>query len=185
MRSGPSLEYRIIDFLRSGTHLEVSKESGEWVLVKVQGKQGWIQSQYTTDEPIARDRLAKAQKVISDLQSENSSLKTQLSSTQQELNGLKSDHRKVTSSTTQLQKELDHIQQISRNAMTTEAAYRQLQEEAELLKVDLEKLKVENIRLTEDNFSDGIKWGAGAVFFGVIIAWLISKSSAKKRRSEW
>ena len=69
--------------------------------------------------------------------------------------------------------------------MTTEAAYRQLQEESELLKVDLEKLKVENVRLSEDNIAEGIQWGAAAVLLGVILAWLISKSTAKKRRSEW
>ena len=185
MRSGPSLEYRIISFLRSGTPLEVSKKSGNWLLVKARGKQGWIESQYTTDKPIARNLLAQAEKEISRLQAENANLTTEFASTQQELSGLKSDHKKITSSTTQLQKELDHIQQISRNAMTTEAAYRQLQEESELLKVDLEKLKVENVRLSEDNIAEGIQWGAAAVLLGVILAWLISKSTAKKRRSEW
>ncbi len=185
MRSGPSVEYRIIDFLRSGTSLELMKVSGEWIQVKAKGKEGWIQSQYTSETPIARAQLTKALQQIQALQQENSTLKKQLGSTQQELNGLKSDHRQVTTSTEKLQKELDHIQQISRNAITTEAAYRQLQEESELLKVDIEKLKVENIRLSEDNLAEGIQWGAAAVLLGVILAWLISKSSAKKRRSEW
>ena len=101
------------------------------------------------------------------------------------MDGLKSDHNKISNSTEKLQQELDRIQKVSRNAIATEAAYRQLQEEAELLKVDIEKLKVENIRLSEDNLKQGIQWGAGAVLLGVILAWLISKSSTKKRRSEW
>ncbi|MCG8537720.1 MAG: TIGR04211 family SH3 domain-containing protein [Pseudomonadales bacterium] len=185
MRSGPSVEYRIIDFLRSGTQLETIKESGEWIQVRTRGKEGWIQSQYTTTTPIARDQLQTALQEIEALKQENGALKQKLSNTQQELGGLKSDHNKVTNSTEKLQKELDRIQQVSRNAITTEAAYRQLQEESELLKVDIEKLKVENIRLSEDNLADGIKWGAAAVLLGVILAWLISKSSAKKRRSEW
>ncbi|MBA53268.1 MAG: hypothetical protein CMK89_02330 [Pseudomonadales bacterium] len=185
MRTGPSVEYRIIDFLRSGTSMEVLKESGEWIMIRTDGKEGWIQSQYTTEEPIARDQLARALKQIQSLQSENSSLKSQLSETRSELGGLKSDHNKMSNSTEKLQQELDRIQKVSRNAIATEAAYRQLQEEAELLKVDIEKLKVENIRLSEDNLKEGIQWGAGAVLLGVILAWLISKSSAKKRRSEW
>ncbi|MEE2731480.1 MAG: TIGR04211 family SH3 domain-containing protein [Pseudomonadota bacterium] len=185
MRTGPSVEYRIIDFLRSGTSMEVLKESGEWIQVRIGDKEGWIQSQYTSDEPIARDQLARALKQIQSLQSENGALKSQLGETRSELGGLKSDHNKMSSSTEKLQQELDRIQKVSRNAIATEAAYRQLQEEAELLKVDIEKLQVENIRLAEDNLKEGIQWGAGAVLLGVILAWLISKSSAKKRRSEW
>ena len=129
--------------------------------------------------------MARAQKQINSLQTENSALKAQLAETRTELGGLKSDHSKMSNSTEKLQQELDRIQKVSRNAIATEAAYRQLQEEAELLKVDIEKLKVENIRLSEDNLKEGIQWGAGAVLLGVILAWLISKSSAKKRRSEW
>lgn len=185
MRTGPSVEYRIIDFLRSGTSLQVLKESGEWIQVRANDKEGWIQSQYTSEEPIARDQLEKALKEMQALKQENANLKSRLSETQSELGGLKSDHSKMSNSTEKLQQELDRIQKVSRNAIATEAAYRQLQEEAELLKVDIEKLKVENIRLSEDNLKAGIQWGAGAVLLGVILAWLISKSSTKKRRSEW
>lgn len=185
MRTGPSVEYRIIDFLRSGTRLTVIKESGEWIQVQANGKEGWIQSQYTSEETIARDQLANALKEIQSLKQENGDLKNQLSSTKQELNSLKSDHNKISTSTEKLQQELDRVQKVSRSAIATESAYRQLQEEAELLKVDIEKLKVDNIRLSEDNLKGGIQWGAGAVLLGVILAWLISKSTAKKRRSEW
>ncbi|RLT93138.1 MAG: TIGR04211 family SH3 domain-containing protein, partial [Ketobacter sp.] len=103
MRTGPSVEYRIIDFLRSGTSMEVLKESGEWIMIRTDGKEGWIQSQYTTEEPIARDQLARALKQIQSLQSENSSLKSQLSETRSELGGLKSDHNKMSNSTEKLQ----------------------------------------------------------------------------------
>ena len=185
MRSGASLEYRIIDFLRSGTRLETLQESGDWILVRTGGKQGWIQSQYTSEEPIARDQLAAAFKQVDSLKKENESLKEQLNTSRSELGGLKSDHNKMSSSTEKLQEELDRIQKVSRNAMATETAYRQLQEEAELLKVDIEQLKVENVRLSEDNLKAGIQWGVGAVILGIILAWLISKSTAKKRRSEW
>lgn len=185
MRSGPSNEYRIIDFLRSGTKMETLQESGEWILVRTGGKQGWIQSQYTSEEPIARDQLTAAFRQVAALKKENETLKSELAGAQQELGTIKSDHNKMSSSTEKLQEELERIQKVSRNAMSTEAAYRTLQEEAEMLKVDIEKLKVENVRLEEDNLKQGIQWGAGAVLLGVILAWLISKSTAKKRRSEW
>ena len=185
MRSGPGNEYRITQFLNSGTKLESLQESGDWVEVKAGGNQGWIQKQYTTDQPIAREMLTKALSEMDALKKENQTLKQQLSSTDSQFKELKSTHTKMSDSTEHLQKELDKIQQTSRNAIATESAYRALQEETELLKVDLEKLRMENIRLEDNNVADGIKWGIAAVLFGVLLAWLISKSTGKKRRSEW
>ncbi len=185
MRSGPTLGYRIIDFLSSGTQLELLKTQDDWIKVRADGKEGWIQEQYTTDQPIARDKLKQAAQEIQSLRTENAELKKQLNSTESNYSELKSEHRQVSASTEKIQKELDRIQKISRDAIATETAYRALQEEAELLKVEIEKLKLENVRLDEDNFSDGIRWGAAAVLLGVLLAWMISKSSARKRRSEW
>lgn len=185
MRTGPSTGHRIIDFLPSGTALEVIGEQGEWLHVRTGSKEGWIQSQYTTPDMIARDRLERALREIGTLKAENKALKEELGGVRNELNSVKSDYEKVSGSATDLQKELSRITTISRTAVETEAAYRRLQEETEMLKVDMEKLRVENVRLKDDNFSKGIQWGMGAVLLGVILAWLISKTTGRKRRSEW
>ena len=185
MRTGPGNQYRIIDFLLSGTSMQLEETNGDWIKVKTGDKEGWIQSQYTVDQPIARDRLVAAQKQIASLQAENKKLSDQLNTTSAELSKVKSDFDKVSGSATSLEKKLNQVTNISHNAIETESAYRKLQEENELRKVDMEKLKVENVRLKDDRFTDGIKWGAAAVLLGVILAWLISKSAGRKRRSEW
>jgi len=185
MRTGPTTGHRIIDFLSSGTALQVLGEQDGWIHVRAGDKEGWVQSQYTSPDMTARDKLERAMREISTLKTENGSLKEQLSTTQSELGSVKSNYEKVSGSATDLQKELNRIATVSRTAVETEAAYRKLQEETELLKVDMEKLRVENVRLKDDNFSKGIQWGMGAVLMGVILAWLISKTAGRKRRSDW
>lgn len=185
IRTGPTTGHRIIDFLPSGTALQVIGEQGEWLHVKVGDKEGWLQSQYTSAEITARDKLERALREINTLKTENKNLKEQIGTTQSELASVKSNYETVSSSATDLQKQLSSITTASRNAVETEAAYRKLQEDTELLKVDMEKLRVENVRLKDDNFSKGIQWGMGAVLLGVILAWLISKTTGRKRRSEW
>ena len=185
MRSGPSMSHRILDFLSSGTSLQVVKEEGDWVQIKVGEKEGWVQAQYTSPTPSARDRLERSLRDMETLKNENKSLREQLKSTQDSLGSVKSDFQKVSGSATDLQRELDRITNVSRTHIETEMAYRQLQEDTELLKVDLEKLKVENARLVDDNRKEGIKWGAGAVILGMFLTWLISKSMGRKRRSSW
>lgn len=185
MRSGPTTGHRILDFLPSGTAMQVLSEQGEWIQVRVGDKEGWVQVQYTTPDMIARDKLERALREIGTLKTENKNLRDQLNTTQGELGNVKSNFDKVSGSATDLQKELSRITSISRTAVETEAAYRKLQEDTEMLKVDMEKLKVENVRLKDDNFNKGIQWGMGAVLMGVILAWLISKVSSRKRRSDW
>jgi len=185
MRSGAGTEYRILDFLKSGTSMEKLQESGDWVQVRVGEKEGWVKAEYVAAEPVARDQLERALKEIARLKSDNANINDQLKSSNSELNTTKSNYEKASGSATDLQKELNRVANLSRNHIATDAAYRQLQEDTELLKVDLEKLKVENARLVDDKRLEGIKWGAGAVLLGMLLTWLISKSAGKKRRSEW
>lgn len=185
MRSGPTNSHRILGYLPSGAALQVVSEEGDWIQVKSGEKEGWVQAQYTTPTMSSRDRLERALRDIDNLKNDNKALKEQLGTAQNELGGVKSDYQKVSGSATNLQKELDRIANINRTQIETEAAYRQLQEDTELLKVDLEKLKVENARLVDDNKREGIKWGAGAVILGMLLTWIISKSMGRKRRSSW
>lgn len=185
LRSGAGNQYRILDFLKSGTAMEKLGEEGDWVQVRTGDREGWVRGEYLTPEPASRDQLERALKEIGRLKADNGNLSDQLKLTTSELNTLKSNYEKVSGSTTDLQKELNRVANVSRNAIATDAAYRQLQEDAELLKVEIEKLKVENARLADDKQLEGIKWGAGAVILGMFLTWLISRSAGKKRRSEW
>lgn len=185
LRSGAGNQFRILDFLKSGTPLEKLQEDGDWVQVQTGEKEGWVRAEYLSPEAAARDQLERAKKEIGRLKTENTDLSGQLKLSQSELGTLKSNYDKVSGSTTDLQKELNRVANIHRNAIATDAAYRQLQEDAELLKVEIEKLKVENARLVDDNKLEGIKWGMFAVVLGMLLTWIISKSLGKKRRSEW
>lgn len=85
----------------------------------------------------------------------------------------------------QLQQELTRIQTLSKDAIAIDAAFRRLREENELLKVEIETLKLDNIRLAENNTARGIRWGTAAVLVGVLLAWVISQVSTRKRRDSW
>ncbi|MCG8311814.1 MAG: TIGR04211 family SH3 domain-containing protein [Pseudomonadales bacterium] len=187
LRAGPTNGYKIINFLRSGSELKVLDESsdGKWVKVQYRSQTGWIQSQYLTDQPVAADLLVDANAKLQSTLQENQSLKSKLLATETELRDLKAMRSKLDTSNSTLQKELENLQRVSKNAINTERSYRQLQENTELLKVELENLKAENAILSEDNLKEGIKWGIIAVFVGALLAVMIPKMSGRKRRNEW
>ena len=187
MRAGPTNGYKILNFLPSGTRLEVLGETddGAWTKVQYGSQTGWLQSQYLTDTPIAKDRLETANRRLNTLEQENTELKQRLAETEAKLNELQAIRGKLDSSNNTLQEELENLQRISKNAVNTERSYRKLQESTELLKVELENLKAENAILGEDNLKEGIKWGIIAVIAGALMAVMIPKMSGRKRRSEW
>ncbi len=186
MRAGPTNGYKILNFLPSGSKLEVLEESEDgWSKVRYGSQTGWIQAQYLTETPIARDQLEVANRRLKTLENENTELKTRLAEAESRLKELQSIRGKLDSSNSTLQEELENLQRISKNAVNTERSYRKLQESTELLKVELENLKAENAILGEDNLKEGIKWGIIAVIAGALMAVMIPKMSGRKRRSEW
>ena len=51
MRTGPSIENKIIEMLSTGTKLQVVEERGDWILVKSpKNEEGWIFKRYASDE---------------------------------------------------------------------------------------------------------------------------------------
>ena len=109
LRSGAGNQYRILDFLKSGTAMEKLGEEGDWVQVRTGDREGWVRGEYLTPEPASRDQLERALKEIGRLKADNGNLSDQLKLTTSELNTLKSNYEKVSGSTTDLQKELNRV----------------------------------------------------------------------------
>lgn len=187
MRAGPTTGFRIINFLRSGTPVEVisTAEDGEWVQVRALGREGWVQSQYLSKERIARDLLDEAQQRAVTLQQRVQALTTQLTTAQAELKQLRDIQQQMQAAEQAVRQELEELQLVSRDAIETSRNFQAQTAHIKLLEVDLEKLSQENLKLKENSMVDGIKWGAISVIAGALLALMIPKMTTRKRRSDW
>ena len=122
LRSGQSFKHRIVHKgLVSGTPLTIIglNEDETYSHVRTrQGIEGWIQTQYLSNEPSARNQLAS-------ITAQNTQLKAQKSTLAQEFSALKKQHddaqaqiKKLTQINLKRQKELSDIKDISANAIT-------------------------------------------------------------------
>lgn len=154
MRSGPTNRYRVTGRLVAGTPIEVlaSDTANESSQVRTaDGEEGWIQSQYITEQPTVRALYAE-------LQTEHEALKQELSDTKQQV----ADKQNVITLNDQLQ------QQVS-----------ELQNESDTLRQQNELLKG---RFHKDVFYAG----AFVLLVGMLISWVLSRFSMKRRqRSGW
>ncbi|MEE4360252.1 MAG: TIGR04211 family SH3 domain-containing protein [Pseudomonadales bacterium] len=185
MRTGPTFQNRIIDFLPSGTPITVLEEQDDWLRIRARDKEGWIQAQYTTDQPVARDQLAAARRELARAREERDALKARLEDVQGEAGDLGSAYAEATSEAERLRVELARVRDTSARALETAAALDALQGEAATLRNQVETLTADNVRLASDNRAEGIKWGAAAVLLGSLLAWIISAIGGRRRRSDW
>lgn len=185
MRTGPSFEYRIIEFLSSGMPVTVLETREDWIRVRSGGEEGWIQSQYTTGTPVAADRLDAVQAELARLRPERDALAEELTAARQEAAVLRVEGAEAVTALEQSRAALQELRRTSAEAVETAAALRALRGEAAALRDRLEALERDNLALTTDNRIEGLKWGAGAVALGIVLAMIVSALSRRRRRSEW
>ena len=181
VRTGPNLDSKIVQLLKSGSKLEKLKEDGDWINVRTEtGKEGWVLKRYLTVEtPIKvkfedfkaknADLVEKADKIdaiVGKYEEENKNLRKTLAA-------LQGDNAKI-------KQEFDALTQANANVADLAKKYQDLKDSVEAGKSDADKLKRENEMLRD--LSD-VKWfvaGGGVFFAGWVFGYLLGRSSRKK-----
>lgn len=186
LRSGPSGEHRIIHWgLPSGMTLEVLEdESAQFTRVRTEdGMEGWIPSQYLVAEPVAADRLARAESEIERLESllggDTSILAAELEEARQEA------RRNAESAETvfALEAQLEEIRRVSASAIATQEENVRLAEANAALRREHEDLEARTERLQGEVDMWWMLAGGGLILAGLLLGiWLGSRS---RRRSGW
>lgn len=186
LRRGPSNGHKIINAaLPSGLALEVLGEDSAAGFTQVRtpnGTEGWIQTQFLVNQPIAKERLAAATKRIE-------TLETQLKSTRenyQDVRGARTEIEgkasELTKENQKLQTEIAEIRRVSATAITQFQENKQLKTDNESLQTQVTQLS-DQVRSLERNAM--LKWflaGGGLVLAGFVLgAWIKSRP----KRSSW
>ncbi|MGK0440654.1 MAG: SH3 domain protein [Pseudohongiellaceae bacterium] len=188
LRSGQSFKHRIVHKgLVSGTPLSILEVSEDetYSMVKTQnGIEGWLQTQYLSDEPSARNQLTAIQDKNAKISSKNSELRKELKSIKKQHSNAKLTVSKLTKSRQGAEKELTAIKAISANAITLDRDNKALLQKKQELQNEVDMLKADNQRLNDNLDNGDFLNGAFAVLIGVFITLLVPRLWPSKS-SEW
>jgi SH3 domain protein len=186
LRRGPSTEYRILRYLEAGDRVEVLEQSEGFSRIKVSGQdtEGWMPTASLIAEPIARDRLAAAERTATTarerataLEEQNRELERNLAATRAELEQTKASHGTVS-------RELAEIRTASANVVKLHDDNASLQQRLVQRDLQVEQLTTENSRLAARSNQNWFVVGAAVLLGGIVIG-LVAPTLRRKRRSDW
>lgn len=188
LRTGETNAYRIRLNLKSGSPLEVldvNPESGYSKVVTKGGTEGYILTRYLVNTPIAKHRLAQAQKQLASLKEKNKKLLSGQSSAQKNASELSRENQSLQTANSKLEKELNYVKEVSGNAISINQRNQQLIEENQQLKNKIDLLTSDNDRLKDDANNQFFMLGAGAILLGLVLGLVLPSLKPKRKDTGW
>lgn len=187
LRRGPSNEYLIIRNIEAGSAVEVLEQNNDGysrVRVVEGGAEGWVLTRFLANETSARDRLAVAERSLSNSRGRVSELEQQIASLTSELGSTKSELEQTRSASGQVSQELASIKTASANVVEIRDQNESLRQKLTDRERQVEQLTAENAALSSRTTQNWFIVGAGVLFGGIVIG-LVAPSLRRKRRSDW
>lgn len=187
MRTGQGTQYKIAAMLPSGTPVEVLEQNPETGYSHVRtpaGEDGWVLTQYLQNQPIARERIAAAEKRAQQLAQQNAELKQQHNELQQQSGQQSGTIEQLTKKNQQLSEQLDRLQKVAAHPMQLANQNQQLRERSVTLEKDLQLVKQENQVLKDRSEREWFVAGAGVLLFGMLLGFVLPKLRGR-RKSSW
>lgn len=188
LRTGPSNQNRILRNLPAGTVLEVLEVQPDAGYARVreaqQGSEGWVLTQYLTDEPIARDLLMRSEASLAAAQSRIAELQAQVRELSGELSATRQNLEEVQGQSAEVSNELVDVRSASANAIALRDQNEQLRRRLIERDAQLEQLTARNAELAARTRQDWFVIGAGVLLAGIVVG-LVAPTLRRRKRTNW
>lgn len=187
LRTGPSLEHRIVRMLPAGeqvTVLATDTDSG-YARVRAGQVEGWVLSRQLSDQPSANERLTVAQQNLARLGTEKDALDRQLQALRDRHAQTVSERDMLQASNQRLSRELDTIKRTAARTLEIVQQNEDLRSEAQEVQGQLAALRKERDELRDGTARDWFLVGAGVIVLGIVIGLILPRLHFRRRASSW
>ncbi len=179
LRSGASNAHRIIHRgIPSGTQLTIlatDEEAGFTQVRTAGGLEGWLTSQYLVEEPIARVKLAAAEKRLKNLKAKIAKDRESHASIQTEHKETVGTNKTLNSQVEALTKELAELKLVSAEPIKEHARNVELIQQNTLLVGQVEELSSKTRELEKNVQLQWLLYGGALVLIGLIFGLILKK----------
>lgn len=189
LRTGPSVQNKIIAALPSGTSLQVLRGDAGNAHSQVQtqaGEIGYVLTRFLSDVPAAKNRLKALESQLKQLQSKPNEIRSLLLAAQTDNRKLSQENRQYQDDFNKIKADYDRLRSISKDSANLADDNQRLNSEVQQLLLQLDDIRIQNESLKDNSERKWFMLGAFAVGVGLFFGWILS--FAKKRRrnvSSW
>ena len=186
VRTGQGQTYQIIKTLESGTHVKVleTTDTGYTRIETNDGTEGWVRTQYLAKEPVASEKLVRAEAKLLKTRTALKKVKEDFAILSKEHKTLSNTQTTLSADKKQLDTELARLNEVAKKPIILDRQNRQLQQKNVTLEKDLQRLNQENHSLKDRSQREWFIAGALVLFGGIVLGILIPKLRGRKR-STW
>lgn len=190
LRGGQSIEHRILHRgLQSGTELErleVNDETG-YSRVRTQGGlEGWLQTQYLVEEPIASTQLEGVETKLEQLEAEHQQTLLRLREANETTETVSGNQALLNDENSTLREELEALTALSSNVVAIDEENKRLAVDRQDLLGEIEALNRQNQSLSDDRAQEWFLRGAGTVLIGLLFGfWVGRRIYSRRTASGW
>lgn len=181
MRTGPGVDNKVVQTLRSGARIEKLREEGEWALIRAEnGREGWVLKRYLSADIPSKVQFEEYRTRNAELIEKAGRIEAIIGKHEEESRQQARNLAALQAENTRLKQEYDLLSQANANVAELAKRHQDLKAANEATRQEAEKLARENQSLRD--ISD-VKWfvaGAGVFFGGWVFGYLIGRSVRKK-----
>ena len=190
LRGGESTKHKIIHRgIRSGTPLErlqTNEQTGYTRVRTADGLEGWLQTQYLVDEPIASTQLDEVKSEMRSLDKQHQQTLLSLRETREAKESLTREQENLSDQNARLVEDLATITTLSGNVIAIDEKNKQLSEERDALRQQISDLNELTDALSDDRAQQWFLGGAGVLLIGLLLGfWLGRRIYHKRYNGGW
>lgn len=173
--------------LKAGLRLTVKETQDGWSHVTTPGGlDGWLESQYLVNQPIAKTRIAEFQKQNERYRTQHAEMSAELKAARSEIEQLSTELAEIQAESEDTANKLAEIREVSANAVKLHTQNQDLLKQNKMLQSEIDVLKATTAQMASSHTQKWFLYGALAVFFGALLSVLLPHLKKKKRGySEW
>lgn len=181
VRTGASLDHRIVAMLKPGAVIEVIEAGDDWSQVRTSsGKEGWMLTRYLTSREPSAIILQRTQKKVEQLTAQQEEILEKNAT-------LEAENQRLETTLTSTRASLDRVSKEHETLKKDSAEFLQLKAQHEKMTSELTEFKSKAARFEEESQrllrNQSIKWflaGGGILTLGFLIGFI---SKRQRRRS--
>lgn len=186
MRSGKGLQHKILKLVPSGTPVEVLEESPEdgYSLIRTpEGAEGWVITRYLMEQPGAKDQLARAQRRLERLETENKHHREEIAALSGRLEQSSARVQVLEGENAKMSADLDRLRAVAAEPIRLAEDNTRLESELREARERLAVLEAENETLSSRSLKEWFALGAAVSIGSLVLGLIISR--LPRRRDSW